>query len=296
MNKQRIFSRTLLAIALAALGASGTALAVDEVEQNSPIQNAQELTVGSGGSVTVNGVIAHPAPRVPDVDFYKFHGQEGDLITIDIDGTTNDLDTNLTLFDPGFKVRMRNQDATRDPGSATELDARIDNPPYRLDATGIWTVGVSSAPVFFRDGGTLTSTATLSSGAYILIISGVTPLMQHINIEIKPGSGELAPLNPKAKGTIPVALLSSSEFNALDVNVTTLTFGATGDEASLRRCGKEGEDVNGDGRPDLVCHFENEVANFRRGDLAGVVKGKTNSGKPFTGSGDLKVVPEKRGD
>jgi hypothetical protein len=296
MNKQRTIRRTLLAMAIAAFGASGTALAVDEVEQNSPIQSAQELTVGSGGSVTVNGVIGNlTGAPVLDVDFYSFHGQEGDVIIADIDGTAG-ADTILTLFGPGpsYTVLLRNDNNTLDEGSTTQRDARIDasiNPPFRLPVTGIYTVAVSTFPVNLTHGGTLLRTQPQSNGAYTLIISGVTPLMQQINIEVKPGSGDFAPLNPKAKGTIPVALLSSKEFNALDaeVNVKTLTFGRTGEEYSLKRCAKEGEDVNGDGYPDLVCHFDNQVANFRRGDLSAVLKGKTKSAKPFQGHGDLKV-------
>jgi hypothetical protein len=300
MNKQQIFSRTLLAIALAALGATGTALALDEVEQNAPIQSAQRLTVGAGGSVTVNGVIGNrTGAPVLDVDFYSFHGEEGDLVMADIDGTAG-ADTILTLFGPGptYTMLLRNDNALRDEGSTTERDARIDDATInhvRLAKTGIYTVAVSTFPVNLTHGGLLLRTNPATNGAYTLIISGVTPLMQHINIEVKPGSGDFAPLNPKAKGTIPVALLSNKDFNALDVevNAKTLTFGRTGEEYSLKRCAKEGEDVNGDGYPDLVCHFDNETAKFRRGDLSGVVKGKTKSAKPFQGHGDLKTVVEK---
>jgi hypothetical protein len=304
MNKQQAFSRTLLALALAAIGATGTALALEEVEQNAPIQSAQELTVGAGGSVTVNGVIGNvTGVPVLDVDFYSFQGQEGDSITVDIDGTTtfNDIPTNtiLTLFgpDPDYTVLIRNDNNSLDQGSTTERDARID-PPFRLPRTGKYTVAVTTFPVNLTHKGTLLATQPVTNGKYTLIISGVTTLMQQINIEVKPGSGDFAPLNPKAKGTIPVALLSSKDFNALDVEVNnkTLTFGRTGEEYSLKRCAKEGEDVNGDGYPDLVCHFDNEMAKFRRGDLSGVLKGKTKSAKPFQGHGDLKTVVEKQDD
>jgi len=306
MNKQQAFSRTLLALALAALGATGTALAVSEEEQNSPIQSAQKLTVDAEGSVTVNGVIGIgdlTGTPVLDVDFYSFHGQEGDSITVDIDGTGmfNNVPTNtiLTLFGPGpsYTMLIRNDNNTMDEGSTTERDARID-PPFRLPATGIYTVGVTTAPVSLFHGGTLVGTKPLTNGKYTLIVKGVTPLMQQINIEVKPGSGEYAPLNPKAKGVIPVALLSNKDFNALDVEVNekTLTFGRTGEEYSLKRCGKEGEDVNRDGYPDLVCHFDNEKAKFQRGDVSAVLKGKTKGAKPFQGHGDLKTLVEKQDD
>jgi hypothetical protein len=182
-----------------------------------------------------------------------------------------------------------------DDGSIRRGDALIKN--FRLDVDGIWTVGVSSSPRALGNGGIYLNTQlnANSNGDYTLIISGVTPLVQQINIEVKPGSGEYAPVNPKAKGTIPVALLSSAEFNALDVKVdpASLTFGSTGDEKSLRRCGKDGEDVNGDGRLDLVCHFENQIANFSDDEDRGTVRGTTKDGRQFEGHGMLKVVPVK---
>jgi Bacterial pre-peptidase C-terminal domain len=296
MKKQPIVHLTLMAAALALSSLTGTALGVPEAEPNQPIQSAHPLVGGTGSNIVVNGTIAHHGPSMPDVDFYSFEAQEGDVITLNIEGTTNGLDASLTLFGPEstYPVLIFSSDATLDSGSTTEADPRID--PIRLNAPGRYTIAVSSFPVFFRAGGTMTSTRTLSSGEYTLVISGLTSTVQYVNIDIKPGSVELAPINPKAKGVIPVALLSSNGFNALDVDASTLTFGSTGHERSYQRCAKSGEDVNGDGRPDLVCHFDNELAGFRRGDSAGVVKGKTKGGKLFEGRGDLKVVPEKRSD
>jgi hypothetical protein len=134
------------------------------------------------------------------------------------------------------------------------------------------------------------------NGSYKLVISGVTPAdnMVYINIEIKPGSDEFAPVNPKSKGNIPVALLSSAQFDALKVKRDTVTFGGTGDERSLLRCGKEGTDVNGDGRMDLICQFDNQLADFDPGDLAGIVRGYSEDGRRFEGRGLLKVVPRTK--
>ena len=59
---------------------------------------------------------------------------------------------------------------------------------------------------------TVTGAAPFPNGSYKLIISGVTPpeLVQYMNIDIKPGGDEEARINPKAKGNIPVALLSQA--------------------------------------------------------------------------------------
>jgi hypothetical protein len=306
---KRIFKRSVVAAAvLGAIALSGTALAVDEVEPNHPIQMAQRLIIPAGGSVTVNGVVGvlPPGTAVQDVDFYSFVGKAGDTVTINIDGAflpgVGGVNTWIAIFGPGPSYTMKawNGDATStDAGSPTKLDSRIDK--FTLDADGAWTVGVTGLRRQLTDGGSyepgfLTVDPFRGNGRYTLIISGVTPSVQQINIEVKPGSGERAPVNLKAKGTIPVALLSSAEFNALDVktDVKSLKFGRTGSEESLRKCNDKGEDINGDGRLDLVCHFENQLTRFTEEDDRGTVQGVTKAGLPFEGHGMLKVIPVTR--
>jgi len=309
---KRIFRRNVTAAAVfAAIALTGTAWAVDEGEPNHPIQTAQPLIIPASGSVTVKGALGSRLPSEPlvaDVDFYSFKGKAGDVVTIDIDdGMKSDssrrsVDTWIGIFAPGsdFVRKALNDDVARsqglDEGSTSLFDSRIDK--LKLDKDGTWTVGVSSTKRPLGTGGILLGTALsgAANGEYTLTISGVTPSVLHINIEVKPGSGEFAPVNPKAKGTIPVALLSSAEFNALEVKIDpkTLTFGSTGIEQSLRRCGKEGEDVNGDGLLDLVCHFDNQLAKFAEDEDVGIVQGVTNAGLPFEGRGMLKVVPVKQ--
>lgn len=302
MTKSHV--RHAIAVAFAAvLAAPGIASAIYETEPNEPIASAQRITVGAGGAqVTgVLGVMSPSAAPINDVDFYAFEGTKGDVLTVDIDGGakqdgTRSVDTFIAVFGPGLDILAENDDpGTLDPGSSNGMDARLEN--VVLPASGTYIVGVSSYPRTFRNGGTLTSTSlnSLSNGSYTLVITGVTSSPeQHINIEIKPGNHEIAPINPTSKGNIPVALISSEEFDALKVDRSSLTFGASGHEQSLRRCGKGGQDVNADGLPDLVCHFDNQAAKFERGDLEGIVRGISGTGRPFEGRGRLKVVPEKR--
>ena len=310
-NRQRIRYAVLAAI-LGTSGISGGALAVNEIENNHPIQSAQKLTitgdplVGKGG-VTVDGVIGKALTSeavVLDADFYSFYGREGDIVTIKITGgakragTLRSLDAFIALYKPGAEyTREAYKDDVPlsqpiDPGSINRLDPRIEN--VRLPVTGIYTVGVSGFPVQLLNGGVYSRTDARSNGSYILTISGVSLPVTQINIDIKPGSGETAPINPKSKGVIPVALLSSAEFDALTVDLKTLTFGSTGNEPSYVRCNKNGVDFNGDGRLDLLCHFENQLTKFDSDDVRGTVKGRTLNGMQFEGRGMLKIVPVKR--
>jgi probable HAF family extracellular repeat protein len=112
-----------------------------------------------------------------------------------------------------------------------------------------------------------------------------------VTIDIKPGSSENT-VNPKSHGKIPVAILSTSDFNApLRVNIASITFGRTGDEASLASCQANAEDVNGDGLPDLVCHFKTELTGFQSGDTEGILKGKTTEGTPIIARDSVRIVP-----
>src|SRR5262249_15545179 len=84
-------------------------------------------------------------------------------------------------------------------------------------------------------------------------------LLMPVDLSIKPDADTPVPINAKSHGKIPVAILSTSTFDAVTtIDTASLTFGPTGDEHSLAFCNTEGEDVNGDGRLDLVCHFETE--------------------------------------
>lgn len=326
------------AVAAALLTLSGTQVALAEAELeregqmgvNDSILTAQRLTFGAcqpaeeypAGKLCAVvdgnlGVIAPAATPIPDLDFYSFEAQAGDVLAIDIDGgmkpsvdplKVRSVDTYLAVFGPLPDVRKLRENTRTDPtvprdrGSEDVRDALIDK--FAVRVSGTYVVGVSSDPRAFVDGGSTTNStvtgrvAPFPNGAYRLIVSGVTPSILQVNIEIKPGSGVEAPLNPKARGNVPVALLSfagndrAPAFDALKVDLSSLTFGSTGDEKSYLRCAKEGLDVNADGLLDLVCHFDNVAARWQADDLEGILKGSTLDGKRFEGRAPLRVVPK----
>lgn len=276
-------------------GNTAYAAQIDESEINHPIGFAQRVDVG--GSVTISGVLGNlTGPEVDDTDYFAFYGMAGDVVTLDIDGGwggVRAVDTVITIFGSDNQMQHMNDTASSiDEGSTSDRDARIDN--FRLSASGYYVVGVSSHSDDSVDGGILLPSSGYKNGDYKLVISRVSPQVQQISIEIKPGNNGLAPINPRANGKIPVALLSSTGFDAMNVKTESLTFGRTGNEMSLSHCGRSGEDVNGDGRLDLVCHFENQKAGFKKGDLEGILQGMMKFGTRFEGRGFLKVLPEKR--
>jgi hypothetical protein len=115
-------------------------------------------------------------------------------------------------------------------------------------------------------------------------------LVTPVDISIKPGAAPPVPVNAGSHGTIPVAIISTAAFNAVtSVDTSSLTFGRTGNEQSLAFCNTE--DVDSDGVPDLVCHFETQAAAFQSGDTRAILKGKTVQGGPIIGQEAIVIVP-----
>jgi hypothetical protein len=102
-------------------------------------------------------------------------------------------------------------------------------------------------------------------------------------IDIKPGSST-NPIQRGAAGSTPVAILSSATFSApARVMQSSLTFGRTGTETSFVKCDAP-QDVNGDGRLDLVCKFDTKKSGFQLGNTVGVLRGRTVAGARFEGT------------
>jgi len=100
-----------------------------------------------------------------------------------------------------------------------------------------------------------------------------------VGIDIKPGSDDNT-INLGSFGVIPVAILSSPDFDATTVDPETVTL--AGAEVAIRGNGNKylvnQEDVNGDGLIDLVCKIETEnlePAIFQNGGafLTGIANG-----------------------
>src|SRR5688500_10562612 len=97
--KKSVVYQAVLAALLAT--SSAAALAVDEVEFNSPIQTANRVEIGADKSVTINGALS----GLGDVDYFSFEGKKDDVVHVDIDGgmtsATTGVDTMVALFGPG---------------------------------------------------------------------------------------------------------------------------------------------------------------------------------------------------
>ncbi len=133
--------------------------------------------------------------------------------------------------------------------------------------------------------------ARLSDSSFVNAVQTfVNSIVIKVAIDVKPDADPPS-INPNSKGNTPVAILSSSTFNApAQVDQNSLTFGHTGDEKSLAFC-SGAEDVNGDGLPDLVCHFTTNLAGFQPGDTVATLKGRTTTGRLLEGTDSIVIVP-----
>jgi len=113
-----------------------------------------------------------------------------------------------------------------------------------------------------------------------------------VSIDVKPGSYPNA-VNLGSQGVIPVAILSSDTFDAAQVDPTTISLGGAG--VAIRGRGKylaNEDDVNGDGRLDLVVQVDTE--NLDPGEVQdGYVwlTGYAYGDELFEGWDDITVVP-----
>jgi hypothetical protein len=107
-------------------------------------------------------------------------------------------------------------------------------------------------------------------------------------IDIKPGSDE-NPINPSAKGLIPVATLGSAAIDVRLIDVRSLAFGPGGAPAAR---GGHYEDVNNDGFVDLVTHHATAESGIEHGDTEACLSG-TIGETPFTACDHIVTVPRK---
>jgi hypothetical protein len=108
-----------------------------------------------------------------------------------------------------------------------------------------------------------------------------------VNIDVKPGDSQPV-VNLKSQGNVPVAILSTSTFDATKVNPLTVRFGRTGTEAAPAHFSLQ--DVNGDGLPDMVLQFSVQSTGLQPSDSQAALMGRTLDGTPFRGFGAILVI------
>jgi len=108
-----------------------------------------------------------------------------------------------------------------------------------------------------------------------------------IAIDIKPGSFPNS-INPGNNGVIPVAILTTAAFDAATVDPATVRFGAEGTETSPQHSSLQ--DVNGDGRADLVLQFPTQNTGIVCGTTSAKLTGRTIGGFDLSGTDSVNTA------
>ncbi len=129
-----------------------------------------------------------------------------------------------------------------------------------------------------------------SAGVFPPILSAtviVSSFPLPVEVDIKPGSFPNS-IDPKSKGVIPVAILTTSTFDATTIDPLSVRFGPDG---ATEAHGKGHiEDVDGDGNDDLVLHFRTQETGIACGDTSTSLTGKTFDGQQIQGSDSIQTV------
>lgn len=112
------------------------------------------------------------------------------------------------------------------------------------------------------------------------------PLVE-VDIDIKPGSYPNS-INLKSKGVVPVAVLTSPDFDAATVDPDTVEFAGA---APLRWTW---EDVDNDGDVDLLFHFKTQELNLDENSTEATLTGETLTGDEIEGTDEVRIVPREK--
>jgi hypothetical protein len=108
-----------------------------------------------------------------------------------------------------------------------------------------------------------------------------------VGIDIRPG---IYPndVDLKSKDEVPVAILTTADFDANSVDIVTVAL------AGAKRARCAWEDVNNDGRVDLLCHFKTKNLNLDKESTVAILTGKTLDGTNILGMDTVNIVPKTK--
>jgi hypothetical protein len=118
----------------------------------------------------------------------------------------------------------------------------------------------------------------------LLTLERVVPPFE-VEIDIKPWSYPNS-INLKSKGVIPVAILSTEDFDATTVDPESVMF------ADASPVHYAVEDVDHDGDYDLILHFRTQDTSIAPGDMEACLIGETYDGVAIVGCDSVRTVPE----
>jgi hypothetical protein len=159
-------------------------------------------------------------------------------------------------------------------------------------------------PVYANQGNILTGTYGNGDLIRLRFYSSVPiqleVLRPEVEIDIKPGN-DMNPINLKSKGVVPVAVLTTVQFDAQTIDRSTVQFaGATPVRWTL-------EDVDSDGDDDMLFHFKTQDLDLTQDSAEAILTGRVkdqltatgsinqmSSGAPVYGTDRVRIISSKK--
>lgn len=160
----------------------------------------------------------------------------------------------------------------------------------KIDPSGnFFTVdGIGTLQVTYADGTTI-SLLVFSSNVpiYLVDTSGGGPM--EVQIDIKPGSDQNS-INLKSKGVVPVAVLTTDDFDfdAATIDPATIEFaGAAPVRWKLT-------DVDDDGDDDMILHFRTQELDLDQDSTEATLTAHLLTQEIVFGTDEVRIVPSKK--
>lgn len=151
--------------------------------------------------------------------------------------------------------------------------------------------GPSSAARDVNNFGQIVGASTTTTGQFHAVLWTITATA--VVVDIKPGSGPNSINCANPNGVIPVAILTTHEFDATTVDHTTVAFGPSGAteiHQNTHGVTRHAEDVDGDSDTDIVFHFRFAETGLACGDTEATLTGKTFGGAAILGTDAIRTV------
>lgn len=193
-------------------------------------------------------------------------------------------DVVMTLITPSGRVIDRNTttpDVVHDKGATFEVYTVID------PESGDWQVNLFGADV------------PPQGEEVIFGFTTVPTTVLEVDIDIKPGSDPNSINCNNEKGVIPVALLTTEDFDATTVDHTTVAFEGASETHVDRKTGdfrRHEEDVDEDGDTDLVFHFLFDDTNLTCQSTEATLIGETFDGLAIQGTDAVRMINKGGGN
>jgi len=180
------------------------------------------------------------------------------------------VDAFVREYDAGGSEMWTNQFGTPGQDYAQGVAADVTGNVYAVGRTEGTLPGQTSAGGF---------------DAFVVKLSEITVIP--VAIDINPASSSNT-INPRSRAQIPVAILTTTSFDAATVDPATVRFGRTGTEAPPSQFTLV--DVDADGDSDLVLLFNIQKTGIACGDTSASLTGETVGGEAIEGSDSIQTI------